>query len=105
MSGLVRPITNSERVARIERARKLMAAEKIDAIVLTGGASPQYFANVQLGGGERFWALVIPAKSNPFLICPAFEEIRAREIITGMPLEKEAEIRTWQEDESLCHPA
>jgi Xaa-Pro dipeptidase len=100
MSGLVRPITNSERVARIEKARKLMAAEKIDAIVLTGGASPQYFANVQLGGGERFWALVIPAKSNPFLICPAFEETRAREIITGMPLEKEAEIRTWQEDES-----
>lgn len=100
MTGLVRPITNAERETRIERARKLMAAEKIDAVVLTGGASPEYFANVQLGGGERFWALVMPAKSNPFIICPAFEEDRAKEIITGMPMEKEVDIHTWQEDES-----
>jgi Xaa-Pro dipeptidase len=100
MKNMVRPITNAERQARIEKARKLMAAEKIDAIVLSGGASPQYFANVQLGGGERLWALVLPAKSNPFIICPAFEEDRAREIIAGTPVEKEADIRTWQEDES-----
>jgi Xaa-Pro dipeptidase len=100
MTGLVRPITNAEREARIENARRLMAREKIDAIVLSGGASPQYFANVQLGGGERLWALVMPAKSNPFIICPAFEEDRAREIIAGTPLEKEADIRSWQEDES-----
>ena len=98
MTGLVRPFTNAERAARIEKARKLMASEKIDAIVLSGGASPQYFANVQMGGGERLWALVMPMKSNPFLICPAFEEDRAREMIAGTPLEKEAEVRTWQED-------
>jgi Xaa-Pro dipeptidase len=100
MTGLVRPITNAEREARIEKARALMAKEKIDAIVLTGGATPEYFANVQLGGGERLWALVMPSKSNPFIICPAFEEERAREIIAGTPVEKEAAIRTWQEDES-----
>ena len=100
MTGLVRPITNAEREARIEKARALMAKEKIDAIVLTGGATPEYFANVQLGGGERLWALVMPARSNPFIICPAFEEERAKEIISGTPVEKEAVIRTWQEDES-----
>jgi Xaa-Pro dipeptidase len=100
MAGLVRPITIAERQARIEKARKFMATEKIDAVVLSGGASPQYFANIQLGGGERLWALVLPAKSNPFIICPAFEEDRAREIIAGSPVEKEADIRTWQEDES-----
>jgi Xaa-Pro dipeptidase len=100
MTGLVRPFTNVEREARIEKARNLMKTEKIDAIVLSGGASSQYFANVQLGGGERLWALVLPAKSNPFLICPAFEEARATELIAGTPLEKEADIRTWQEDES-----
>jgi Xaa-Pro dipeptidase len=68
MTSLVRPITNAEREARIEKARKLMATEKIDAIVFSGGASPQYFANLQMGGGERLWALVLPAKSNPFII-------------------------------------
>ncbi len=100
MTSLVRPITNAEREARIEKARNLMVTGKIDAIVLSGGASPQYFANVQLGGGERLWALVLPAKSNPFLICPAFEEDRAREMLAGTPVEKEADVRTWQEDES-----
>jgi Xaa-Pro dipeptidase len=100
MAGHARPITNAEREARIERARALMAAGKIDAIVLTGGASPDYFTSLQLGGGERLWALVIPAKSNPFLVVPAFEEDRAREIIAGTPVEKEASIRTWQEDEN-----
>jgi Xaa-Pro dipeptidase len=100
MTGLVRPITNAEREARIEKARKLMTEEKIQAIVLSGGATPQYFANVQMGGGERLWALVMPAKSNPFIICPAFEEARAREMIAGTPVAKEADIRTWQEDES-----
>jgi Xaa-Pro dipeptidase len=100
MTALVQPFTNAEREARIEKARKLMVTERIDAIVLTGGASPEYFANVQLGGGERFWALVIPARSNPFLVVPAFEEARARELIAGSPIEKEAGIRTWQEDQS-----
>jgi Xaa-Pro dipeptidase len=100
MAGLARPFTNAEREARIEKARRLMSAEKIDAIVLTGGASPEYFANLQLGGGERFWALVIPARSNAFLVAPAFEEDRAREIIAGTPVEKESSIRIWQEDES-----
>jgi Xaa-Pro dipeptidase len=74
MTAIVRPFTNAEREARIEKARRLMVTEKMDAIVLTGGPSPEYFANVQLGGGERFWALVIPARSNPFLVVPAFEE-------------------------------
>lgn len=100
MAGLAKPFTNAERQARIEKARRLMVAEKIDAIVLTGGSSPEYFADVQLGGGERFWALVIPARSNPFLVVPAFEEVRAGEIIAGTPIEKEASVRTWQEDES-----
>lgn len=100
MTALARPFTNAEREARLEKARKLMADEKIDAVVLTGGASPEYFANLQLGGGERFWALVIPARSNPFLVVPAFEEARATELLAGTPVEKEAGIRTWQEDES-----
>ena len=100
MTGVVRPFTNQEREARIEKALKLMAQEKMVAIVLMGGSSPQYFANVSLGGGERLWAFVIPSKSSPFFVTPAFEEDRAREILTTTPFGKDPDIRVWQEDES-----
>lgn len=100
MRDKARPFTNQERLARIEKARRLMAAEKIDAILMTGGSSPQYFANVSFGGGERLWALLIPAKGEPFVVCPAFEEARARELLADSPFGPNTEIRTWQEDES-----
>ena len=100
MAALARPFTNQEREARIEKARALMWDQRIDAIVLMGGASARYFANVSLGGGERLWALIIPSKANPFIVCPAFEEDRAREILAGTPFAKGADIRVWQEDES-----
>jgi Xaa-Pro dipeptidase len=100
MANRARPFTNQERLARIEKARRLMAAEKIDAILLNGGSSPQYFANMSFGGGERLWALLIPAKGEPFIVCPAFEEERARELLTDSPFGAKAEILTWQEDES-----
>jgi Xaa-Pro dipeptidase len=100
LSGQSRPFTNAERLARIDRARTLMAANKIDAIILTGGTSAVYFADLRLYGSERLWALVIPAKARPFLVVPAFEEGRAREILDAGPFGKDAEILTWQEDEN-----
>jgi Xaa-Pro dipeptidase len=100
LSGQARPFTNAERLARIERARTLMAANKIDAVILTGGTSAVYFADLRLYGSERLWALVIPAKAKPFLVVPAFEEGRAREILDAGPFGKDAEILTWQENEN-----
>jgi Xaa-Pro dipeptidase len=101
LSGQARPFTNAERLARIERAQQLMAATKIDAIVLANSTtSSVYFADLRLNGGERLWALVIPAKAKPFLVCPAFEEGRARELLEAGPFGKDADVLTWQEDES-----
>jgi len=101
LSGQAKPFTNDERLARIGRARQLMVANKIDAIILSNNAtSSVYFANIRFGGSERFWALVIPAKAKPFVVCPAFEEDRARELLGAGPFSKDAEILTWQEDES-----
>jgi Xaa-Pro dipeptidase len=101
LTGQARPFTNDERLARIERARQLMAESRIDAIILANNAtSSVYFANIRLGGSERFWALVIPAKAKPFVVCPAFEEDRARELLVAGPFAKDADILTWQEDES-----
>src|ERR1700738_1659774 len=101
LSGQARPFTNAERQGRIERAKAIMVAQKMDAIVLANGTtSSLYFADMRLNGGERLWALVLPARSKPFLVCPAFEEGRAREILAAGPLGKDAEVLTWQEDES-----
>jgi len=101
LAGQARPFTNIERHARIERARELMIQNRIDAIVLANSTSSSvYFANLHLYGGERLWALVLPARSKPFLVCPAFEEGRARELLASGPIADDCDIFPWQEDES-----
>ncbi|MBS1803753.1 MAG: aminopeptidase P family N-terminal domain-containing protein [Acidobacteria bacterium] len=82
LSAQSRPFTNVERQTRIEHARELMTQNKIDAIILANSTSSSvYFANLHLYGGERLWALVLPARSKSFLVCPAFEEGRAHELL------------------------
>ena len=98
--GEASPITIEERRGRQERARKLMSEASLDAIVLMAGTSLQYFSGIRWWGGERLFALVLPAKGKSFYICPAFEEGRAREQIANSPDGKQADVRIWQEDES-----
>ncbi len=94
------PITVEERAQRLERARQLMSQNKIDAIMVMGGTSLVYFTNIHWWMSERTFALVLPVKGNPFYVCPAFEEDRAREQIASGPGGSNPEIRLWQEDES-----
>lgn len=98
--GEAKPITKEERADRQERARKLMADNSLDAIVLMEGTSLRYFTGVRWWGGERMFALVLPAKGAAFYVCPAFEEGRAREQLANAPDGDHAEVRVWQEDES-----
>jgi Xaa-Pro dipeptidase len=95
-----KPIATAEREQRMERARQLMGENKIDAIVVTGGTSLVYFTNIHWWMSERLFAIILPAKGNPFYVCPAFEEDRAREQIASGPGGSSAEVRTWHEDES-----
>ena len=94
------PITREEREQRQERARQLMAENGIDAIVLMTGTSMQYFAGIRWWGGERTFALVLPAKGNSFYVCPGFEEGLAREQILNAPDGANPDVRIWQEDQS-----
>jgi len=94
------PITREERHERQERARKLMSENALDAIVLMEGTSLKYFTGIRWWGGERMFALVLPAKGAAFYVCPAFEEGRAREQIANAPDGQQPDVRTWQEDES-----
>ena len=99
MRDRAKPITVDERRARIERAKQIMAAQKIDAIVLAGGTSLLYFTGICWGNSERLFAVVIPKAGNPYVVCPGFEEDRAREQLALGPL-VHTDVATWQEDES-----
>jgi Xaa-Pro dipeptidase len=94
------PISVEERAARIEKARRLMREGGIDALLLTGGTSLRYFSNISWGGGERLFALVVPASGVPFVVTPAFEEDRAREQLALGPFDADTPVLTWQEDDS-----
>ena len=91
----VAPITDDERRARIEKARRLMAENGIGAIFLEGGSSMFYFTGVRWGNSERPFGVVIPQKGELAWVAPGFEEQRARELIKFSD-----DVRVWQEDES-----
>jgi len=89
------PISLDERKARIEKARKLMRDNRIDALYIEPGSSMFYYTGMQWGTSERMFAMVIPAKGEIGWVCPKFEEERARELI-----KMGTDIRTWEEDQS-----
>jgi Xaa-Pro dipeptidase len=92
--GEAQPISNGERQARIERARALMRANRMEAIAIAGGTSLEYFTGIRWGNSERLFTFVLPQKGNPIVVAPSFEEDRVRERMT----DREAKILTWEED-------
>jgi Xaa-Pro dipeptidase len=99
MRSQAKPITAEERRGRLDRARRLMGEQKIDAIILTGGTSLNYFTGIRWGNSERLFAVVIPKVGNPYIVTPAFEEDRTREQLVSGPM-AHTDVATWQEDES-----
>jgi Xaa-Pro dipeptidase len=95
MTADVQPITRDERASRVQKAQRLMAENRISAILLEGGSSMFYFTGVRWGLSERPFVAVVPARGEIAWVCPGFEEERARELVS-----KNAEVRVWQEDES-----
>ncbi|MCC3862417.1 M24 family metallopeptidase [Pseudemcibacter aquimaris] len=95
MMGGVEPITLQERMNRIEKAKRLMRENNIDAIYLEGSSNLEYFTGVTWGRSERMMAAIIPQKGEVKYICPMFEADRLREkIIFG------DDVRGWEEHES-----
>jgi len=110
LRGEAKPITVEERAARQEKARQLMRENNLSAILLAQGTSLAYFTGLRWEGGERLFAMVLPAKGEAFYVSPAFEEGRAREQIAQSPdgskpnsssnSSSSSDVRIWQEDES-----
>jgi len=95
MTDDVGPISFEERKSRIEKARRLMTQNRIDAIYIEPGPSMFYFTGMRWSTSERMFAMVIPARGEIGWVCPKFEEERARELI-----KMGNDIRTWEEDQS-----
>src|SRR6266850_2451894 len=99
MRAQAKPITAQERRGRLDKARRLMTEQKIDAIILAGGTSLNYFTGIRWGNSERLFAVVIPKAGNPYIVTPAFEEDRTREQLVAGPM-AHTDISIYQEDES-----
>ncbi|HYJ42762.1 MAG TPA: Xaa-Pro peptidase family protein [Steroidobacteraceae bacterium] len=94
MTADVAPIGPAEFLARIAKARALMAKLGIGALLIEPGASLVYFTGVQWWRSERLTAAVIPREGDIAIVTPHFEEPSVRE-----SLRVPAEVRTWNEDE------
>jgi len=91
----VKPLTAEDYAARIEKAKRLIAENKMDGLFLEGGTNLLYFTKVNWWRSERTFGAVFNLKRNPVWVCPAFERKRAEELIPSGQ-----EIRTWEEHES-----
>lgn len=100
MKDQATPISVDERKARLEKARRLMAEHRIDAVLLTGGTSMEYFTGMRWGLSERLTGAVIPQRGNAFIVTPQFEEERTLEQARSGPLGAATDVITWEEDES-----
>jgi Xaa-Pro dipeptidase len=87
-------ISTEERVRRLARARELMQAAGIGAVLVESGPSLDYYTGIQWWRSERLTAAVIPASGDPIIVTPFFERPSIAEM-----LKVPAEIRTWNEDE------
>jgi Xaa-Pro dipeptidase len=92
MTGDVQPIARAEYLARIDKARALMARHDIGALLIEPGASLVYFTGVRWWRSERLTAAVIPREGDIAVVTPHFEEPSVRE-----SLQIPADVRVWNE--------
>src|SRR6185369_10458364 len=76
MTDGVKPITDAERHARIDKARRLMREQKIGALFMERGSSMFYFT-----GTRQVASLIIPLTGELAWIVPSADEPRAHEAI------------------------
>ena len=89
------PIDVAERIARIEKAQRLMAEQDIDAVLLEPGSAMLYFSGVNWCRSERLTAVIIPREGDIGIVTPFFEEPSVQESMTIGE-----DIRVWHEHES-----
>jgi len=79
---------------RLEHARALLRAQRLDALLVTAGTSLRYFTGVAWGASERLVGMLLTAQGDPILVCPGFEAGSLAAVLR-IP----AEVRLWEEHE------
>jgi Xaa-Pro dipeptidase len=77
---------------RLENARRLMRAQRVDALLITAGTSLRYFTGIAWGASERLVGMLLTAQGDPIVICPAFE---AGSLAHALRIP--ADLRLWDE--------
>jgi Xaa-Pro dipeptidase len=95
MTSDIKPISMNERKERVVRAQSLLLQNKMEALILEGGTSMEYFTGISWWLSERTQVAIIPAKGEIKYVCPGFEKDRFKELISIGN-----QIYVWQEDES-----
>jgi Xaa-Pro dipeptidase len=95
ITGDAKPISPEERLARLEKVRRLMVERGIGALLVEPGSSLDYFTGVLWHRSERTTAAVIPGRGEVVIVTPAFEAPSVRETL-AVP----ADVRVWDEPES-----
>ena len=75
------PISTEERVRRLARARELMQAAGIGAVLVESGPSLDYYTGIQWWRSERLTGVVIPAQGDPIIVTPFFEKPSIEEML------------------------
>jgi len=88
MTAGIQPITDEERQARIEKARRLMRDNKLGAVVLEGGSSLFYFTGTRLMASDPPSLLVLPAKGELTWIVPSANQRAADAIRSAADVRK-----------------
>jgi len=89
------PISMNERLARVEKAQRLMREAGLDALLLEAGSALIYFTGIRWWRSERFTGAIIPADGDIAFVTPYFEEPSVRESMTFGD-----DVRTWHEHEN-----
>jgi Xaa-Pro dipeptidase len=91
----VSPISLAERLARVEKAQRLMSDNNIEAIILEPGSAMDYFTGISWWRSERLTAIVIPKIGEIGVVTPHFEEPSVRESMSFGD-----DVRPWHEHEN-----
>ena len=94
----IKPIQPEEYLGRHARLAKALKEEQADALIMEGGASMVYYANIHWELTERPFMTVLQRDSNAStgirmtIVTPAFEATRAQESLKQAQLHKDIQV-------------
>ncbi len=83
-------------LSRLDRLRSLLNERGVDGLLLESSINLRYLTQIEFGRSERLFLVWLPAWGEPSVVCPAFEEARAREGATRVAV---ATFRAWREED------